>query len=399
VSRSAAVLGGVSRSAAVRSWFGGTVVMMLLLAGCGRHVPQLTATRSPPPAFQAAAVPMPPLTGADAAAAAFRKACPLLVKRPDPSGLTQPGDWLAPCADRTIAAEQFFARNFIAVRVGDGRGLNTGYYEPELDAARGRAPGYAVPLYRRPPAYVAPDLGQFDLAVAGTRVPAQGAPPPAGAPAAAPDRGAIDDGALAGRGLELAWAADPYAAFFLEIQGSGRLRLPDGSIMRIGYDGQNGLPYAAIGRRLRDQAALAPGQATMAGIIGWLRSHPAEARALMRENRSKIYFRELALTPDQGPPGALGIPLVAQVSLAADPHFVPPGCPVWLETAAAGGSARLWVAHDVGGAIKGPNRFDLFWGSGASAGAVAGGISATGTALLLLPRAAVDRLGNASPRR
>ena len=340
-------------------------------------------------------VAMPSLAGADAALTAFRRGCAALGKRPDPSGLTRPADWLAPCADPARDAERFFARNFVAVRVGDGRGLNTGYYEPELAAARVRMPGYAVPLYRRPPANLAPDLGQSDLAVDGARV-AGGGVTLASLPL---DRGSIDDGALAGRGLELAWAADPYAAFFLEIQGSGRLRLPDGSVMRVGYDGQNGLPYTAIGKRLRERAALAPGRATMAGIVAWLHDHPADARDLMRENRSKVFFRELTLPPSEGPPGALGVPLTAEVSLAADPRFVPPGCPVWLATPATGGAARLWVAQDTGGAIKGANRFDLFWGSGAAAGAVAGGISATGNALLLLPRAAAARIGDASARR
>ena len=207
------------------------------------------------------------------------------------------------------------------------------------------------------------------------------------------DRAAIDAGALAGRGLELAWAADPYAAFFLEIQGSGRLRLFDGSVLRVGYAGQNGLPYTAIGKLLRDRGALGPGQATMAGIIAWLRTHPADAPPVLHANRSKVFFRILDTPSDRGPPGALGVPLTARASVAVDPTAVPLGAPLWLDTTVAGAPFRsVVVAQDTGGAIKGVNRLDLFWGSGDAAGAVAGGVTATGTATLLLPQAAMARL-------
>ncbi len=370
----------------------------LLLAGCATRQPVLPVRQTPglpvsnalSAGVQRAA--MPPLDGAEAALGAFRQGCPALLKRIDASGLTQPGDWAEPCsaAADTTDARRFFTRYFVAVRVADGRGLNTGYYEPELAASRTRAPGYRVPLYRRPPDPVEADLGQFDLALEGKRIRGRVddrrlVP--------YPDRGAIDDGALAGRGLELAWAADAYAAFFLEIQGSGRLRLPDGSVLRVGYDGQNGLPYTAIGKRLRDRNALAPGQATMAGIIGWMRAHPAEARDLLRENRSKVFFRALTLPPDAGPPGALGVPLTAEVSVAADPRFVPLGGPLWLESTVGGAALRrMMVAQDTGGAIKGANRLDLFRGSGDAAGAVAGGITATGSTTLLIPLAAARRV-------
>ncbi len=282
------------------------------------------------------------------------------------------------------------------VEIGDGRGLDTGYYEPELAASRTAAPGYATPIYRRPPDLVDVDLGSFDAGLAGKHIRGRIA-----GDRFVPyyDRAEIDAGALAGRGLELAWAADPFAAFFLEIQGSGRLRLPDGTVLRVGYDGQNGHAYTGIGRLLRDRGALAPGEATMTGIIGWLRAHPAEAPGVLHANRSKVFFKPLTTPATSGPPGALGVPLTPRASAAADPAFLPLGAPLWLDTIVAGAPFRgVLVAQDTGGAIKGPNRLDLFWGSGEAAGVVAGGIAATGRVTLLLPPAAVARLAGPAAR-
>ena len=199
-------------------------------------------------------------------------------------------------------------------------------------------------------------------------------------------RAEIEDGALAGKGLELAWVTDPVELFFIEIQGSGELRLPDGSVMRIGYDNQNGRDYVAIGRLLRERGNLPPGGANMEAIKDWLRANPDQGRELMRENESYIFFKELT-----GPPlGSLGLPITPHGTVAADPNFVPLGAPVFLmvDRPEANG---FWVAQDVGGAIKGPNRFDTFWGGGPEATATAGGMSASGQALLLLPKGVVAR--------
>jgi len=315
----------------------------------------------------------------------------VLVMRRDLSGLTEPGDWVAACAAAATAtdARAFFA-TLVPVRAGAGTGLNTGYYEPEL--AGSRTPiADGTPLYRRPADLIEVDLGEFGATLAGKklrgRIAGQSFVPYF-------DRAAIDGGALNGRGLELAYAADPYEAFFLEIQGSGRLRLPDGSVMRIGYDNQNGRDYTGIGKLLRDRALLGPGQATMDGIIGWMRRSPDKGVALMHENRSKIFFRELPPgDPALGPPGALGIALTPQVSVAADPRFVPLGAPLWLSSRGEAPFARIMVAQDTGGAIKGANRLDVFWGAGADARRIAGGMSATGTAVLLLPAVSAARLG------
>lgn len=387
---------------------GGIVAALLLLAACS-STPRV-ASPTPLPAAAAATavaaatplpetarslgvvrVAMPDLGDPAAALAAFRRSCAALAKRTDLSGLTEGGDWIGPCAAAatTTDAKAFFG-TLVPVRVGAGTGLNTGYYEPELAGARTPLPG-GTPLYRRPADLVEVDLGAFGAGLAGRkirgRVAGQGFVPYY-------DRAEIDAGALNGRGLELAWAADPYEAFFLEIQGSGRLRLPDGSVMRVGYDGQNGRDYTGVGKLLRDRGALGPGQATMDGIIGWMRSSPDKGVALMHENRSKIFFRELPPgDPALGPPGALGIALTPQVSVAADPRFVPLGAPLWLSSKGEAPFARLMVAQDTGGAIKGANRLDVFWGAGADARRIAGGMSATGTAILLLPPASAARLG------
>ncbi len=200
-------------------------------------------------------------------------------------------------------------------------------------------------------------------------------------------RAEIEDGALADRNLEIGWAADPIELFFLQIQGSGRLLMPDGQVMRIGYADQNGREYVAIGRLLRDRGILPPGGANMDAIIAWMRSQPDGGKSLMRENSSYIFFKELT---GPGPLGALNVPVTARGSVAADPKFVPLGAPVFLRldrTEASG----LWVAQDTGGAIKGANRFDTFWGAGAAARATAGGMSAKGQALLLLPKGVAAR--------
>jgi membrane-bound lytic murein transglycosylase A len=201
------------------------------------------------------------------------------------------------------------------------------------------------------------------------------------------DRTEIEEGSLEGRAPVLAWAADPVDIFFLQIQGSGRLRLPDGRILRIGYDTQNGRGYTGIGKLMRDRGLLGPGQTSMQGIVAWLRAHPEEGRAIMRENKSFVFFRVL----DGPPQGAMGYAVDGQVSAAVDVKFVPLGAPVFLSMDRADATG-LWVAQDTGGAIKGANRFDTFWGAGEAAETVAGGMAARGTAFLLLPVGTTARL-------
>ena len=196
----------------------------------------------------------------------------------------------------------------------------------------------------------------------------------------------VDSGALTSRGLELAWAADPVEFFFLQVLGSGRLRLPDGSVMRIGYDGQNGRDYTGIGKLMKDRGLIQAG--SMQDIMAYLRANPDEGRAIMNENKSFVFFKELT---GAGPLGALGLPVSPEATVAADPRFVPLGAPVLLvvDRAEANG---IWIAQDTGGAIKGANRFDTFWGAGERARTIAGGMSARGTAYVLVPIGTVARV-------
>ncbi len=384
---------------------------LALLSACGRVVPP---ARHPRPVVgnalligthrvsPVAALAIAPDNARDALTA-FAAGCARLMLRTDPSGLTQPADWAAPCQAAASwpreDAARFFTSWFDAVQVGTGTSFVTGYFEPEIAGVRVHQPGFNVPIYRLPPDLVrarpgdappGPDgkqpLGRYDAN--GRFVPYW-------------DRTQIEDGALAGQGLELAWAADPAELFFLQVQGSGRLRAPDGTVMRIGYAGENGWPYTGIGSVMNGEGLIGtgPGQyaGSMQGILRYIRDHPVEGRALMRQDRSYIFFRDttaIAGNPSTGPVGALSVPVTPRVSLAVDPAFVPLGAPVFLTTDRTD-VAGLWVAQDTGGAIKGPNRFDSFWGAGSAARQIAGGMSAHGRALILLPKSAAARL----PRR
>ncbi|WP_374588841.1 murein transglycosylase A [Novosphingobium sp.] len=391
--------------------------LSLALIGCGRIIPE---GRVPPPV---ASVPVPrkPVTPAATALTAgfaagpaisslglrrddargallsFRTSCPRLTSRSDSSGLTQPGDWKPACAAAAkwpeTEAAQFFATWFEAVRIGDGKAFVTGYYEPQIAGVRTRRPGYDVPVYGLPADLVRARPGDAPPNPNGTqplgRYDEQGRFVPYF------DRGEIEDGALMGKGLEIAWAADPVELFFLQVQGSGRLVGPDGAVMHIGYAGQNGHAYTGIGGLMRDRGLLGSGpgkySGSMQGIMQYIHENPETGRALMRENKSYVFFREIG--PD-GPLGALGVPVRARDSVAADPAFVPLGAPVWLELD-RGEASGLWVAQDTGGAIKGANRFDSFWGAGDTARTIAGGMSGRGEALLLLPKGTLKKLQQA----
>jgi membrane-bound lytic murein transglycosylase A len=320
---------------------------------------------------------------AERALAAFRASCPSVTRRTDSSGLTQPADWQALCAQAASLdpsyAPGFFYYGFDWVKVGDGHAFSTGYYEPEIEGSRVPMPGY-VPIYLVPP-----DLVRCTKADGTT---GRGRVDETGTCTLYFTRAEIEDGALSGKGLELAWAKDPVELFFVEIQGSGRIRMPDGSVMRIGYAEQNGRDYVAIGRLLRDRGILPPGGASMQAIKDWIRANPDEGRALMRENSSYIFFRELT---GPGPLGSLNAPLTPRGSVAADPKYVPLGAPIYIHRADRHEIEGLWVAQDVGGAIKGPNRFDTFWGAGPDAVAIAGGMSGKGEALILIPKGTAAR--------
>ncbi len=332
---------------------------------------------------------MLPLVADNAAAAlqAFRTSCPSLMRRPDQSGLTAPADWQTACAAATTTpaaqAPDFFRRYFEPVQVGDGRAYATGYYIPEIRGSREERPGYA-PIYARPNDLIDVDLGAFSADLAGKKIRGR-----VDGTTFVPyyDRTAIEEGALVGRARVLGYAIDPVEFFFLQVQGSGNVRMADGSLLRIGYDTQNGRDYTGIGALMRSRGLIGPNQASMQGVVQWLHDHPVEGRAIMRENKSFVFFRVL-----DGPPvGALGLPVAGGTTVAADPKFIPLGAPVLLSMDRVDANG-IWVAQDTGGAIKGANRFDTFWGAGAEARAIAGGMSARGTAFLLLPIGTLDRL-------
>lgn len=278
------------------------------------------------------------------------------------------GHWLAACraasatASDDLSARRFFERWFVPYLVlsaGSDEGMFTGYYEPILFGSWRRTSRYTYPLYRAP-----------------------------AVTSGLPTRAEIENGALAGRGLELLWVDDPIAAFFLHVQGSGLVQLEDGGIYRVGFAGQNGYSYFPIGRELIRRGEILPEEMSMQAIRLWLQAHPEEARSLMNLNPSYVFFR---LGDGDAPIGAQGVALTPGRSLAVDPSFVPFGVPIWLDTtdpAHAQPLRRLVVAQDTGGAIKGPVRGDLFWGTGEDAELRAGLMKQVGRYYLLLPRAA-----------
>ncbi len=400
------------------------LALLVLLAACGRIIPPAQGPRPVPrhtpsrPHYHPPGVQPPiilpnnavssgvtrgtavgalaiPAAAAAKALAAFRASCPRLRTRNDRSGLTRGADWNTACdaASNWPASEarRFFVRYFETARIGDGAAFATGYYEPEIAGVRQRQPGFDVPIYGVPPDLVRARPGDADPQPSG-REPL-GRYDETGRFVPYYSRADIEDGALMGKGLEIAWAADPVDLYFFQVQGSGRLRAPDGSIMRLGYAAQNGRRSTLIGSIMRQKGLIGsgPGQysGSLQGIRQYLRDHPADGRAMLRSNDAYVFFRE---QDGDGPTGALGVPLRARTSVAADPSFVPLGAPVFLSVDNRKASG-LWIAQDTGGAIKGANRFDTYWGPGAEARATAGGMTARGRALLLLPKGTLARLG------
>ena len=332
-----------------------------------------------------------------AALVAFRAGCRAAVgrKRARTAVAVDPAAFRRACAAATglpasadaATARRFFETEFRPVRVTSD-GFLTGYFEPEVAGALAPGGPYRTPLYRRPPDLV--DLKKGTGALAGHSHARRDA---AGRLSAFDDRAAIEAGALSGRGLELVWLADPVDAFFVHVQGSARVRLPDGRVLRVGYDGKNGHPYTAIGRVLIDRGEIAREDMTADRLAAWLKAHPAEAGALMAQNRSFVFFRPLDRPANEGPVGALGVPLIAGRSLAVDPSVQPYGLPVFvvadLPLGLGGALApfrRLMAAHDTGSAIKGAGRGDIFVGAGDAAGTVAGRLRHPAEVFVLVPR-------------
>jgi membrane-bound lytic murein transglycosylase A len=303
------------------------------------------------------------------------------------------GDLAIPCAEAAAlrpgddeAARAFLERRFQPVAVGQG--TLTGYFEPELRGSATRDARFATPLHARPPELVEVDLGAFAPDLRGRRtagVVRDGRLQPFA------DRAAIAGGALAGRGLELLWVDDPVDAFFLQIQGSGRVRMADGRVLRLGYAGQNGHPYFAVGRALVERGVLTRETASMQSIRARMaQAGPQEAAALMALNPSYVFFRVLdGLPPGAGPVGTLGAPLTPMRSVAVDRAETALGLPVWVagrDPLDGTPLRRLTVAQDTGGAIRGAARADLFTGWGTEAAERAGRMRDAAEMFVLVPR-------------
>jgi len=328
-----------------------------------------------------------------AAWSAFRASC---------HALRFQAPWRAACGEAaklapgtttpTVAAVRaYFESQFVPYRLstpeGNTQGLATGYYEPLLRGSRTRRAPYLHALYAPPDDLlvidlisVNPDLKNMRLRgrLEGRRVVPYWS------------RAEIERGLASVSGKELVWVDNPIEAFFLEVQGSGRIALDSGETLRLNYADQNGHPYQSIGRWLLDRGELKPGEATMQGIKAWALANPKRVEELLAQNPSYVFFRELQVSdPSIGPPGAQGVPLTPERSIAVDPRYTPLGAPVFVATTYPNSDARLErlvIAQDTGGAIRGQVRADYFWGFGAEAGALAGRMRQPLRMWVLLPK-------------
>ena len=345
-----------------------------------------------------------------AALKAFLKTCPVLSSRMEatgspravPRGLDEACSEAAtvPDHDRDLA-RAFFERRFSAFEVVPpaGRGFLTGYYEPEFAGSLHPTEDFPTPLLARPDDLVTFEPGETrpDLlaGLTAARRTASGLEP-------YPDRGAIEDGAIAERTRPVAFVRDAVDAFIIQVQGSARLKLPDGGVIRVAFDGKNGHPYTSVARLLVERLGIPPAEMTADVLTAWLRANPVEARELLRQNRSFVFFRVAGeLDPSDGPIGAAGVPVTAGRTLAVDRDVWSMGLPVWLESELPDGSGgsvplrRLTIAQDTGSAIKGPARGDLFFGAGHEAGSRAGLLRGAVRFVVLWPK--TDREAAGAP--
>ena len=294
------------------------------------------------------------------------------------------------------SVRDFFETHFLPYRVanadGSVQGLTTGYYEPLLRGSRGKGGPYRYPLYAAPEDLLIVDLAEINPELKHLRLRGrlEGRRVVPYYP-----RAEIERGLPALTGKELLWVDDPVDLFFLQIQGSGRVRLDTGELVRVGYADQNGQPYKSIGRNLVEQGELKLEQASMQGIKAWGAANPAKLDALLKQNPSYVFFRELPKAEGgqssdmDGPVGALGVALTPERSIAVDPSRIPLGAPVFLATTWPNSTQplqRLVLAQDTGGAIRGAVRADYFWGFGDAAGAQAGRMRQSARMWVLLPR-------------
>ena len=344
---------------------------------------------------------------------AFRRSCVALSTRPDDAPLGgvnyagTAGEWRPLCVaasvvsvDDPAAIRAFFEAEFVPYRVSQtsGMGLFTGYYEPQLKGSRTKQGPYQTPLYGIPADLINVDLGLFRDNLRGQRIVGQVAN---GRLVPYPARAEIEGNGLP-QAKPLLYVDDAIEAFFLQIQGSGRVVLDDGSVVRAAYGAQNGRAYTAIGAVLIQRGALKREDVSMQSIRAWLIAHPEEAQQIMNANASFVFFTEQALgDPLLGAAGAQGVPLTPEASLAVDLSLHAMGVPVWLEMTVPDPDAtrperpfeRLLIMQDTGGAIRGPVRGDVYWGYSADAASIAGRMRSEGRMTVFLPKAVATRLG------
>lgn len=273
-------------------------------------------------------------------------------------------DWRALCAlaEDVPDARAFFELFFRPVLIeDDAPALFTGYFEPELDGSLRRSARYRYPVYSMPPEAraIRPWLTRRQI---------------------------LEGPFMRGRGLEIAWVDDPVELFFLQIQGSGRIRLPDGRMIRVGYGGANGHEYKSVGQELVRRGTFAPHQVSAQVIRRYVKNNPVVGKELLYHNPSYVFFREVSEVPaDRGPLGAMNRSITTMRSIAVDPAFVPLGAPVWIEKDGKNPLRRLMIAQDTGSAIKGAQRADVFFGTGDKAGREAGRLRDPGRMVVLMP--------------
>ena len=324
-----------------------------------------------------------------AAFLAFRKSCEKVIKPAAGQAAAQTDSRqlvdicsvavLLPAKLSEKDSKAFFEQNFDPwlIKRPEKGAMLTGYFEPEVKGSLQPTKHFNVPLYSKPDDLVlltrVANRGALSADLTAARVA-----PTGGGMIPYFTRQEIDQGALNGKGLEIAYLSDPYEAFVMQIQGSGMIRLPDGRGLRVGFAGKNGHPYTSVGKVLVERGMMESQSASMQSIMSWMKTNKERGRELMWQNKSYAFFRLLSTAEaEEGPQGAMQLPLVAGRSLAVDPRYHELGSPIWVSAPALKDTQgkpvnRLLVAHDTGSAIRGPVRGDLFWGSGDAAGKIAG---------------------------